>query len=120
MMKPGSLLITYGWVMAVDPALPLSAEKFVVDDWRQCCEGGTFHPLIREGKLERKDLHAEIGEIVAGLRPGRENDAERIVFWHRGFAVSDIVLGNHIFETARARGIGRRLKLWDAATAPEI
>jgi alanine dehydrogenase len=120
MIKPGSLLVTYGWVMAVDPKLPLSTEKFVVDDWRQCCEGGTFYPLIRDGKLTRKNLHAEIGEIVDGARPGRENDSERIVFWHRGFAVSDIVLGHHIFEKARARNVGRRLTLWDAATAPEI
>lgn len=112
MMKPGSLLVTYGWVMAVDPALPLSCDKLVVDDWRQCCEGGTFHPLIREGKLKRENLHAEIGEIVNGARPGRESDDERIVFWHRGFAVSDIVLGHYILEKAEARKMGRRLKLW--------
>ncbi|MGE3877102.1 MAG: ornithine cyclodeaminase family protein [Parvibaculaceae bacterium] len=112
MMKPGSLLITYGWVMAVDPDLPLKADKLVVDDWRQCCEGGTFHPLIRDGKLTRDHLHAEIGEIVDGARPGRESDKERIVFWHRGFAVSDIVLGQHILEQADARRLGRRLKLW--------
>jgi ornithine cyclodeaminase len=112
MMKPGSLLIAYGWVMAVDPALPLAADKFVVDDWRQCCEGGTFYPLIRDGNLTRKHLHAEIGEIVDGARPGREGDSERIVFWHRGFAVSDIVLGHYIFEQASARKLGHRLKLW--------
>jgi alanine dehydrogenase len=120
MMKPGSLLITYGWVMAVDPGLPLSTEKFVVDDWRQCCEGGTFHSLIREGKLTRQNLHAEIGEIVDGARPGRESDSERIVFWHRGFAISDIVLGHHILKKATARNLGRRLKLWDGATAQEM
>jgi alanine dehydrogenase len=112
MMKKGSLLVTYGWVMAVDPALPLGADKFVVDDWRQCCEGGTFYPLIRDGKLKRENLHAEIGEIVDGARPGRESDSERIVFWHRGFAVSDIVLGHYILEQASARKLGRRLKLW--------
>ena len=112
MMKPGSLLVTYGWVMAVDPELPRAADKLVVDDWRQCCEGGTFYPLIRDGSLTRADLHAEIGEIVNGAATGRENDNERIVFWHRGFAVSDIVLGNYIFERADAKKLGRRLKLW--------
>ena len=66
MLKPGALLVTYGWVMAVDPILPRAADKFVVDDWRQCCEGGTFYPLIRDGSLTRADLHAEIGEIVNG------------------------------------------------------
>jgi alanine dehydrogenase len=112
MMKKGSLLVTYGWVMAVDPGLPLTADKFVVDDWRQCCEGGTFYPLIRDGMLNRGKVHAEIGEIADGARAGRESDEERIVFWHRGYAVSDIVLGHYILEQAKARKLGRRLKLW--------
>lgn len=112
MIKPGALLITYGWIMAVDPALPLAADKMIVDDWRQCCEGGTFHTLIKEGRLRREHVHAEIGEIVAGKRPARQTDGERIVFWHRGFAVSDIVLGRHLYDRAVARGIGRTVPLW--------
>jgi alanine dehydrogenase len=112
MMKKGSLLVTYGWVMAVDPELPRRADKFVVDDWQQCCEGGTFYPLIRDGVLGRAHLHAEIGEIVNGIFAGRESDDERIVFWHRGFAISDIVLGNYLLERANARKLGHRLKLW--------
>lgn len=112
MIKPGALLITYGWVMAVDPELPLSADKLVVDDWRQCCEGGTFHSLIKDGRLTMAHLHAEIGEIVNGSKAGRENDRERILFWHRGFAISDIVLGHHIFQAATADNVGRKLKLW--------
>lgn len=112
MLKKGALLVTYGWVMAVDPSFPRAADKFVVDDWRQCCEGGTFHSLIAEGQLTRDHLHAEIGEIVAGDRPGRENDDERIVFWHRGFAISDIVLGQWILDRATREKVGRDLKLW--------
>lgn len=112
MIKPGALLIAYGWVMALEPALPLGADKIVVDDWRQCCEGGALHPLIEDGRLTRDGVHAEIGEIVTGERAGRESGEERIVFWHRGFAVSDIVLGQHILRDAEARGMGRRLKLW--------
>jgi ornithine cyclodeaminase len=112
MVKPGALLITYGWVMAVDPHLPTGADMLVVDDWRQCCEGGTFHTLIKDGTLTRNHLHAEIGEIADGAKPGRQNDRERIVFWHRGFAVSDIVLGDHIFREAKSRGLGQMLTLW--------
>lgn len=112
MVKPGALLITYGWVMAVDPLLPLTADKMVVDDWRQCCEGGTFHSLIKDGKLTRDKLHAEIGQIVAGERRGRENDSERIVFWHRGFAISDIVLGQWLLDRANREAVGRTLRLW--------
>jgi alanine dehydrogenase len=62
--------------------------------------------------LNRGKVHAEIGEIADGARAGRESDEERIVFWHRGYAVSDIVLGHYILEQAKARKLGRRLKLW--------
>lgn len=111
MLKPGALLIAYGWISAIEERIPLEADKFVVDDWRQCCEGGTFQPLIASGKLTRQGLHAEIGEIAAGRRPGRETEDERIVFWHRGFAISDIALGRAIYENARAAGRGNDLWL---------
>jgi alanine dehydrogenase len=58
-------------------------------------------------------VHAEIGEIAAGLEPGRAPTDGRIVFWHRGFAVSDIVLGAHILGEARRRNIGTMLTLFD-------
>ena len=112
MVKAGALLITYGWIMAVDPALPLAADKMIVDDWRQCCEGGTFHSLIKDGRLRREHVHAEIGQIVSGSRPARESDRERIVFWHRGFAISDIVLGRHLYDRALQKRAGRRVSLW--------
>jgi alanine dehydrogenase len=112
-LKPGALLVPYGWVMAVDPAFPRAVQKFVVDDWQQCTKGGTFHSLIEAGELTGDHLHAEIGEICAGLRPGRENAAERIVFWHRGFAISDIVLGHWIHQRAVREGAGQTLLLWD-------
>ncbi len=112
-VAPGALLVSYGWVMAVDPALATGVDKLVVDDWRQCTEGGTFHPLIVTGELTRAGVHAEIGEIAAGARPGRENPEERITFWHRGFAISDIVLGHAIHQRALAAGAGQRLTLWE-------
>jgi alanine dehydrogenase len=54
-------------------------------------------------------LHAELGEIVAGLRAGRESDRETILFWHRGLSLSDIALGHAILAKAGAAGVGQRL-----------
>src|SRR5882757_886222 len=99
-LKRGCLLVTYGWKMATDPATIARADKIVVDDWAQCCKGGQLHPLISDGRLTREHVHAEIGEIVAGQRPGRQSAEETIVFWHRGFAISDIVVGNRLLEAA--------------------
>jgi len=114
-LAAGSLLVTCGWVRAIEPLLALSVDKLVVDDWEQCTKGGQLHDLIESGELTRARVHAEIGEITAGLCPGRQNAEERILFWHRGFAVSDVVLGDWIYRRALTEGVGTRLKLLSAA-----
>jgi alanine dehydrogenase len=111
-LKPGSLLVTYGWVMAVDPQFVIRADKRVVDDWAQCRRGGALYPLIESGELRDEHIHGEIGKIVCGHLPGRSDPTERILFWHRGFAISDIVLGSWILDRARENGLGQALSLW--------
>jgi len=113
MIKPGALLVTYGWVRAVAEGLATGVDRLVVDDWEQCTKGGTFADLIAAGRLTRDGLYAEIGEICAGTKSARNDDRERITFWHRGFAISDIVLGNAIHGRAVESGMGRELLLWD-------
>lgn len=54
-------------------------------------------------------LHAEPGEIVAGLKPGCESDDETILFCHRGLSLSDIALGSAMLEKAARLGIGQQL-----------
>jgi ornithine cyclodeaminase len=110
-LKPGALLVSYGWVMALEPSLPFKVDKLVVDDWRQCKKGGQLFPLIERGELRDEHVHAEIGQVVTGARSGRTSGTERVLFWHRGFAISDIVVGAWVFEQARARGLGRELLL---------
>jgi ornithine cyclodeaminase len=55
-------------------------------------------------------LHAELGEIVAGRKPGRERDDETILLWHRGLSLSDIALGHAMLQKARRMGIGQQLR----------
>jgi ornithine cyclodeaminase len=113
-VKPGALIVTYGWMMAVDPALPFRMDKLVVDDWAQCRHGGALYPLIESGRLTGDHIHAEIGQIVCGAKKGRERDDERILFWHRGFAISDIMLGHAIHARAEKNGVGIILPLLEA------
>ncbi len=113
-VRPGALVVTYGWMMAVDPELPFRMDKLVVDDWAQCRHGGALYPLIESGRLTDAHIHAEIGQIVCGAKPGRQHADERILFWHRGFAISDIVLGHAIHARAVSEGVGMMLPLLDA------
>jgi ornithine cyclodeaminase len=110
-VKPGALIQPYGAVLSVERSLPLTVDKLIVDDWNQCKQSpyGQFAGLIRDGELRDEHVYGEIGEVVAGLKPGRESAHERILFWHKGFAVSDIMLGHLAYQKARAKGIGTPL-----------
>ena len=105
---PGTLVVPYGTVSAVELSLTTIMDKIVVDDWEQCRRGpfGSLRPHVERGLLSEANLHAELGEIVAGRRPGRERDDERILFWHRGLATTDIAVGQLLYERAVDRGVG--------------
>ena len=112
-VKPGAFVVPYGTMSAVEFSLTDIMDKIVVDDWGQCGPGRPFGALRRhvdEGKLTEETLHAELGQIVAGLRPGRESDGETILLWHRGLSTSDIALGRAMLDKAARMGIGQRLR----------
>jgi alanine dehydrogenase len=111
-IKPGALVVPYGTMSAVELSLTDIVAKVVVDDWGQC-KGGPFGALrahVNAGKLSEATLHAEMGEIVAGLKAARENERETILFWHRGLSLSDIALGAAMLEKAARLGMGHRLR----------
>ncbi|MEQ9260526.1 MAG: ornithine cyclodeaminase family protein [Roseovarius sp.] len=109
----GALVIPYGTMSAVEFDLTDIMDKMLVDDWGQCGPGRPFGALrahVDAGKLTPETLHAELGEVCAGLKPGREREEETILFWHRGLSSTDIALGAAMLEKARGRGLGQRLR----------
>lgn len=112
-VKKGAFVVPYGTMSAVEFSLTDVMDKVVVDDWGQCGPGRPFGALRRhvdEGKLTEETLHAELGQIVAGLRPGRESEDETILFWHRGLSTTDIALGQAMLDKAARMGVGQRLR----------
>jgi alanine dehydrogenase len=112
-VEPGSLVIPYGTMSAVELSLTDVMDKVVVDDWGQCRDGqfGALRAHVETGRLNEQTLHAELCQIVVGERAGRESDDERILFWHRGLSLSDIALGHALVEKAKRLGVGRTLEL---------
>jgi alanine dehydrogenase len=111
-IKPGAFVVPYGTMSAVELTLTDIMSKMVVDDWGQCKSGqfGALRAHVEAGKLSEHSLHAEMGEIVAGLKPGRQSEDETILFWHRGLSLSDIALGHAMIEKANRLGMGQRLR----------
>lgn len=111
-IKPAAFVVPYGTMSAVELSLTDIMDKVVVDDWGQCRKGlpyGALRRHVDEGKVTEENLHAELGQIVAGLKPGRESEDETILFWHRGLSLSDIALGHAMLEKAARLGLGRTL-----------
>jgi ornithine cyclodeaminase len=107
-----TLLIPYGTMSALELDVLERIDKVLVDDWGQCAQDdgfGALRPHIRAGLLNAETLHAELAEVVVGSKPGRERDDERILFWHRGLATTDVTLAALIYRRALERGVGLRI-----------
>jgi alanine dehydrogenase len=111
-IKKGALVMPYGTVSAVELSLADITDKFLMDDFGQAKAGrfGALRPHFDTGKLHEGRYYAEIGQVVAGLKPGRERDDETILFWHRGLSLSDIALGHAMLAKGEKLGIGQRLR----------
>jgi len=112
-IQPGALVVAYGTMSAVESSLTDIMDKIVVDDRGQCRGGvpfGAAREHVDPDKVAAERLHAELGQIVANSRPGRESESETILFWQRGLSLSDIALGSAILDKAGALGIGQTLR----------
>jgi ornithine cyclodeaminase len=91
------------------------ADKVVVDDWEQVKHrmASTVAYMWRDEAFSDEDLYAELGEVVAGLKPGREDDQEVIVFSPIGLGLHDLAVAWRIYQAALDGGFGQSLKLWD-------
>jgi ornithine cyclodeaminase len=108
-----TLLVPYGTKSVLELDVLERMDKVVVDDWAQCRRDdpfGALRPHVRAGLLTEETLHAELAEILVGRKPGRERDDERILFWHRGLATTDVAVADLIVRRAQVAGIGTTLR----------
>ena len=88
-------------------------DKIVCDEWEHWKHLEWLSDFYKQGLINEKDIYAELGEIVAGKKPGRETNEEVILFAHMGMATEDVALAYKIYQLARNKGLGRKLELLD-------
>jgi ornithine cyclodeaminase/alanine dehydrogenase len=108
-VKPGTHIVAIGTdqqgKQEFEPAIFRNA-KIVNDSIAQCVtKGETWHPLNAR-IIMREDIHGEIGEILAGKKPGRENDDEITIFDSTGMAIQDNTTASRIYRNALETGVG--------------
>ena len=96
----------------VDEITIKRADKIVVDSRKACLtEAGDIIIPIRKGVITERDIHAELGEIAAGLKLGRERNDEITYFKSVGNAVQDMSVASHVLEKAHQMGLGREVEI---------
>jgi alanine dehydrogenase len=84
----------------------LAASRIVVDVLEQAATMGDLHHALAAGTLTRADVHAELGAVVAGRKPGRGSPRETIVFDSTGMALQDVAAAAAVYERAVEAGRG--------------
>lgn len=84
--------------------------KIVTDDLQQTMSYKSS-PGAFPGGMPK--FYCELGELINGTKLGRENDKESILAFNLGFAAEDISLGQHIYEIAKNKGVGKMLPLME-------
>lgn len=85
----------------------------VVPDYLSAClaEAGDLIIPIREGAISEDHIHAGLGEVVAGIKPGRESAEEITFFKSVGLAVQDAVTAARVYQLARSAGVGQQIEI---------
>ena len=113
-VAPGSFVAAVGAdnpeKQEIDPAL-LASSVVVADVLEQCATIGDLYHAIDAGVMTRADVRAELGEVVAGRKPGRVSAEEIIVFDSTGTALQDVAAAALVYERAIAAGRGMRTEL---------
>jgi ornithine cyclodeaminase/alanine dehydrogenase-like protein (mu-crystallin family) len=112
-LRPGALVCAAGAnhvkARELDNAV-LERASFVCCDSKEQArlEAGDLVEPIERGVLDWLEVH-ELAEVVAGEVPGRQSEADIVVFKSLGIAAEDLAVGKHVLDRARERGLGTSL-----------
>jgi ornithine cyclodeaminase/alanine dehydrogenase len=86
--------------------------KLVVDTREAALkEAGDILIPISEGRIGEGHIYAELGDLVAGRKPGRQNPKEVTIFKSQGLAVEDVSTALEVYRLAESRGVGKNVAM---------
>jgi ornithine cyclodeaminase len=96
----------------IDEVTLRRSNKIVVDSRTGAlAEAGDLIIALRNGTIKETDIYGEIGEIAAGLKPGREQDSEVTYFKSVGNAAQDAAAARAIYDAALRENLGTEVEL---------
>jgi ornithine cyclodeaminase/alanine dehydrogenase-like protein (mu-crystallin family) len=113
-VRPGTFIAAIGAdnpeKSEIDPAL-MAAARVVTDVTELCAAMGDLHHAIRAGTMGPSDVHAELGEVVIGRKPGRSNRDDITIFDSCGVGIQDVAASARAYRLASEQGAGRSISL---------
>jgi alanine dehydrogenase len=113
-VRPGTFIAAVGADNPVKSELTpelMAKATVTVDVLDQAVFMGDLHHAIAAGAMTRGDVHAELGQLVTGEKPGRRQADEITVFDSTGTGIQDVAAASRAYELARDRGVGLRCAL---------
>lgn len=108
-VRPGTHISAIGADAAgkqeLAPAI-LERAVIVIDNWEQASHSGEINVALKDGVIARQDIHADIGQVITGRRPGRSSAEQITVFDSTGLAIQDISCAFEVYERLNAGGRG--------------
>ena len=89
----------------VEGAALRRANKLVIAA-EDCLAAGQMRIPIQDGTIRRDNIYGTIGEIVAGIKPGRERNNEITIFHSPGVTLQDAAVGHKAYLKAKELGLG--------------
>jgi ornithine cyclodeaminase/alanine dehydrogenase len=74
-------------------------------------EAGDLLDPIKEGAITADHIHAELGDVITGKKPGRTSEQEITLFKSQGIAIQDVATAQLVYRMAKERGIGTEVNL---------
>ena len=108
-VQPGTHIVAIGADMPDKQELcadVFAGAKVVNDSIDLCVKRGETHNAVKAGIIRPEDIHAEIGEIILGKKPGRESPDEVTIFDTVGMAIQDNVMAAMLYKGALEKGLG--------------
>jgi alanine dehydrogenase len=113
-IKPGTHINAIGadaeGKQELDPEI-LKIAKIVVDNFEQASHSGEINVPLSKGLIKKENIFGELGEIVAGKKPGRENEDEITIFDSTGLAIQDLYTATLVYKEAKRKKIGKEIKI---------
>jgi len=106
LLEEGALAVALDYDAAWSAAAMAECVRFFCDDTAQVLATRAAGPRLQgiPGTIA-----GDLGELAAGLVPGRQDDAERLFCMNLGVAVEDVITARLVLARARERGVGARL-----------